>query len=146
MATAETTLVINRPIQDVFAIVSNLENDPKYSSQVVEAEITSPGPLGVGSTGRLVTKYMGRRVENTGEITEFVPNRRYAWRFTSSPVPLGGWFTFQPAGDGTRVAAGISASPTGALKLAAPLIAKMGRRWLAHDLGTLKRLMETNAL
>ena len=46
----ELTIVINRPIEEVFGFLSNLENDIKWRSEWVETRNTSGGPLGVGAT------------------------------------------------------------------------------------------------
>jgi uncharacterized membrane protein len=140
------SITINRSVEDVFAVLSNIENDPKYSSLVVEATKTSAGPTGVGATARLVSKFMGRRIENEWVMTEFEPNRQYGWRSTSGPVPLGGLLTFEPATGGTRVAGTVEAEPRGLFRLIGPLIVSMGRRQLQHDLANCKRLMEANAL
>jgi len=40
--------------------MSNVENNPKWSSVALEVEQTSPGPIGVGTTSRLVGKLLGR--------------------------------------------------------------------------------------
>ena len=41
MATLEISIVINRPVEDVFAFVSNPENYPKWFSGSREVQITS---------------------------------------------------------------------------------------------------------
>jgi hypothetical protein len=46
----ELTTVINRPIEEAFAFLSNLENDIKWRSEWVETRNTSGGALGVGAT------------------------------------------------------------------------------------------------
>lgn len=146
LARAGCEITIHRPVEDVFAVLSNAENDPKYSSLVVEAHKTSIGPIGVGTTARLVSKMFGRRVENEWKVTEFVPNRTYAWQRTSGGAPLGGRMTFEEIDGGTRVRATIEAEPEGLLRFAGPLIATMGRRGFEKDLANLKNLMEARVL
>ncbi len=43
------TTVIDRPIEAVFAFLANGENDPKFSSRVLEIRKTTDGPPGVGT-------------------------------------------------------------------------------------------------
>jgi uncharacterized protein YndB with AHSA1/START domain len=50
MATLEISTVINRPLEEVFAFLSNPENGPKWSSGSSDVTMTSAGPLGVGAT------------------------------------------------------------------------------------------------
>jgi uncharacterized membrane protein len=146
MSMACASITIDRPIDEVFAVISDVENDPKYSSQVVEAQRTTPGPIAVGSRGQIVTKVMGRRVASTGEVTEFEPYRRYGWRLTSGPVPLSGSITFSIGDCGTQVDATIEATPRGLLRIAGPLFAAIAGRQLWRDLTTCKKLMEAGRL
>ena len=64
------SLEIGRPAADVFAYLSDVKNNIEWESSVVEMELTSEGPIGVGSKGRRVEKFMGTE-EGTWEITEF---------------------------------------------------------------------------
>jgi uncharacterized membrane protein len=50
MTRVATSVVINRPPEEVFEFVSNFENNPRWQSGMHEARITSEGPLGVGTT------------------------------------------------------------------------------------------------
>ena len=61
MATVEINLIINQPIEEVFAFVSNSENLPRWRSTVLECKKTSKGPLGVGSTFRSRLTFLGRQ-------------------------------------------------------------------------------------
>ena len=47
----EATVVIERPIEDVFAFLADGENDPKFSPRVLEIAKTSDGPPGVDLCG-----------------------------------------------------------------------------------------------
>ena len=44
------SVFIQRPIAEVFGIISDFENNPRWQSGMVEAKFTSDGPLRVGST------------------------------------------------------------------------------------------------
>ena len=50
MTTFENTVLIARPIEDVFAFLSDLENVPKWNYSIVETRKVSEGPIGVGTT------------------------------------------------------------------------------------------------
>ncbi len=146
MARAEFSTTIKRPVEDVFAVISNIENTPKWTSGALEAKQTSPGPIGVGTTARSVNKFLGRRIENESEITEFEPNRKYSWQSTSGPFPLQGSVTLAQIEGGTRVNSIIEAEPAGFFRLAEPLIVSIAKRQFQSDLDNLKDLMEANAL
>jgi len=87
MAKFKFSVTINRPVEEVFAFLSNYENDPKRSSATVEGTKTSEGPIGVGTTWRSVSKVLGRRIESELEHIEYELNRKIAIKQTSGPYP-----------------------------------------------------------
>jgi uncharacterized membrane protein len=146
MAKLEMSIVINRPVEEVFALLSNPENSPKWSSGSVEVKKTSAGPIGVGTTYRSVRTFLGRRIEGENEFTEYEPNRRYATKSKSGPVPMEGRVTFERVDGGTRVTGTMVGDPGGFFKLAEPLLVSMVKRQFEADLANLKDLMEAHAL
>ncbi|MDQ2934690.1 MAG: SRPBCC family protein [Chloroflexota bacterium] len=146
MGKVEASITIHRSVEDVFAVVSNFEHNSKWSSATVEDKITSPGPIGVGSKARLVSKFLGRRIENFAEVTEFELNRRVTMRSTSRPMPFQGSLTLEPVEGGTRVNTTFKLEPGGLIKLAEPLVMTMAKRQWDSDLANLKDLMEAHAL
>ncbi len=146
MANFTSSTTIKRPVEDVFAVMSNPANDHRWSSAVIEAELTSPGPVGVGTTARYVGKTLGRRFESEWEITEFEPNRRLVARSRGTPVPLHATLTFEPARGGTLVTVAYEAELHGLYKLGWPLLARFGAWQWRRALRTLKDLMEANEL
>jgi uncharacterized protein YndB with AHSA1/START domain len=146
MATLEISIVINRPIEEVFAFVSNPESSPKWISGISESMITSAGPIGVGTTYRSVLTFMGRRIETEAEFTEFEPNHSYAQKNKSGPFPMQNRETFERVEGGTRVTLALVGEPGGFFKLAEPLLVSMLKRQYQADLANLKDLMEAHAL
>ena len=45
----EPSILIERPIEETFAVLANLENDVKWHSAFVEVRNTTVGPNGVGA-------------------------------------------------------------------------------------------------
>lgn len=146
MGKAEVSTTINRSVEDVFSVVSNFEHNATWSSATIEDKITSEGPIGVGSTARLVSTFLGRRVENDAVITEFEPNRRVTMETTTGPFPIRGSLTVEPVEGGTRLDTTFEVEPGGFFKLADPLVTRMAKRQFESDLANLKDLMEAHAL
>jgi uncharacterized protein YndB with AHSA1/START domain len=142
----ETSTVINRPLEEVFAVLSNVENNPKWASAFLEAKKTSDGPIGVGTTWRGVGKVLGQRIETELECTEYEPNRKSAQKSKSKPFPSEVRQTFEPVEGGTRVGVVLQAEPGGFFKLAEPLVNSMLKRGIETDLASLKDMMEAHAL
>ena len=142
----ELSIVINRPIEEVFGFLANLENDVKWRSEWVETKNTSGGVLGVGATFCLTGKFLGRRIPTVYEVTEYEPNRIAAWKTVSGPLPLKFQRTFERGEGGTRFTIKYEVEPRGFFKLAWPLITRMAKRQHEGDLRKVKELMETSAL
>jgi hypothetical protein len=64
MARFKQSVVINRPVEQVFVFVSDLENDPPWSG-AAGMRRTSPGPVGIGTTFRQRDRFLGRRLDLT---------------------------------------------------------------------------------
>lgn len=145
MLKVETSIVINRSIEDVFAVLSEVDNYPKWSATFQEVTKTSKGPMGVGTTWTGVGKSLGKRIETIVEQTEYEPNRKSAQK-SNSPFPVHQQMTFESVDGGTRVNVRFEAEPGGFFRLAEPLVAKIGKRNIEGDLANLKDLMEAHAL
>ena len=146
MASVTNTIRIRRPIEDVFAVLTDVENTGKWFPGNVEEHWTSPPPHGIGSTRHAVVTMRGRRTENDAVTTEYQPPHRAAMKGTSSNAPFTVTLTFAPDGDGTRVNVVSEIGLRGPLRLFGPLVAALyGRAW-ARGLANLKRLMESGAL
>ena len=73
---------ISRPVQEAFLFLSQPENNVQWETGVVKNELTTEGPLAVGSKGRRVDKQMGTD-EGAWVVTEHVPNDTLAMSFES---------------------------------------------------------------
>lgn len=139
--------IIRRPVEDVFRVLSDPENAPKWSPNALEEKLTSPRPVRVGSTRRAVVKTFGRgTAENHAVCTAFEANRRIAWRSTSAPVPFEVTVDFTPVDGGTRVESLWTWEPTGLLRLPAPLLDLMFKRAMQSDVNGLRLMMEAGDL
>ena len=61
MPTITQSVMVNRPVEEVWDFIGSFENTTRWSRGVLEARQTSDGPLGVGSTLQTVVKAFGRR-------------------------------------------------------------------------------------
>ena len=78
MRRVEAGITIAAPPEAVFAFVADLANLPRWQSGIVSAERTSPDPVGVGSTARVVRDMAGQSLTVDLTITDFEPGRRLA--------------------------------------------------------------------
>lgn len=73
---AEVSTTIQRPVEEVFAVISDASNDEKRISSTNETTQTSDGPIGEGTTWHSVSKFLGRRLEMDITYTVFEPTSR----------------------------------------------------------------------
>ena len=146
MINVEVSTVINRPIGEVFDFLSNMENNMKWRTSQQEVKKLSVGPIGVGTTYRMVNHVLGRRLETEAEVIEYEPHRKYTSRDKSGNLPLEAQRIFEPVDGGTRVTLKLKADPSGVFKIGAPLFASMAKRSLESDIANLKDLMEAGVL
>jgi hypothetical protein len=111
----------------------------------VEARKTSQGPVDEGTTFTGVIKALGRQMENTHEIANFEPNKKYAINITSGPVLGEAEYSFEPLGDSTKVSVNVEVDTGGFFKLADPLVRRTMQRQYENNLATLKDLLEAQA-
>jgi uncharacterized protein YndB with AHSA1/START domain len=132
----DATVVIDRPIEEVFAFLADGENDPKFSPRVLEIAKTTEGPPGVGTVYASTVKDAGVKTKREFKITEFERPTRIRWTEVSKNLvsaPEGG-YDLAPEGTGTRVTIFNVLEGHGVGKLIAPLALRSARKG-ADDFG-----------
>lgn len=143
MFTRSVAIKIARPIEEVFEFVSDARNRPGWDESVDSEELTSPEPVGAGSTVRTRMRSMGRDYELNWEIVEHDPPTGQRIESTSGPFSTTLLYDLSPDGDdGTLVRFSVTGRPTGALRLMQPLIARNTQRNLDQAFPRLKELLE----
>lgn len=143
MATIKDSIVINAPIEKVFAYATDPKNTPEFWPSMVETRNIKEVD-GVAKTYDWTYKMGGMRFDGSTEVTEYIPNRRL------KTVSRGGiestliW-EFSPVQGGTRMDAFVDYKvPVPVLgRLAEGLIHKQNERESATIMANLKSLMET---
>ena len=142
MTKIERSIVIERPIEEVWDFVHEPANDALWQTTLTESEELTDGPMRVGTRVREVRRFLGLRIETTWEVTEYEPTRRSAIRGTSGPIPLSGGYRLEAVDTGTRFTVTGELDAHGFFKLAEPVFARMAGRELEANLGHLKDLLE----
>jgi carbon monoxide dehydrogenase subunit G len=142
MTKIERSIVIDRPVDEVWGFVHDTTKDALWQTTLAESEKLTEGPMRVGTKVREVRRFLGLRVELAWEVTEYEPTRTSAIRGVSGPIPLHGRYLLEPVGGGTRFTVSGELDAHGLFKLAEPVFARMTRRELEANLGHLKDLLE----
>ena len=140
----QTDIVIDRPLDDVAAYAADPSNAPAWYENIDSVQWKTEPPVRVGSQMTFVARFLGRTLEYTYEIVDFVAGERLVMSTAQGPFPMETTYTWGPAGDGsTRMTLRNRGEPAGFSKLAAPLMAPAMRRANRKDLAKLKSILET---
>ena len=141
MANFEMTQFIDRPPQEVFDYLTNPDNDLLWQKGLISSEWISPDPAGVGSTKRVVNRFLGMKINVTVEYTAWDPPNRYAFKF-DGPFSVAGNINLEPKENGTQFNLEAQIEGSGLFKLVEGLVAKQAKKQDASNFNTLKNILE----
>lgn len=113
------SVVIDRPIADVFTFIADQRNEPLYNPRMRTVGKATPGPIGDGTRWRIGTVSGTRVTRFELEITDFDPPQRLGSHTGMSMMDIDGELTLTPTPEGTRLAWSWNLTPKGLLELAA---------------------------
>ena len=140
----EATVVIDRPIEEVFAFLADGTNDPKFSPRVLEIEKATDGPPGLGTVYKSTVKDAGLKTKREFELTEFVAPTRIRWTERSKNIITAseGGYDLSPEGSGTRVRIYNVLEGHGFGKLLLPMALRQARKGADEFGGAIKAAVE----
>ena len=145
MISHEASVVIHRPVEQVFAFASDPRNDLRWSEGALDSRQITAGPVGVGTKVAQVYSFLGRRMEGEFEITEYEPNSRLTKKVTEGPFPLRITLSLEPDGAKTKATGRIELKPEGFFALAEPIVSGNLRKRFESDMAALKHALEQTA-
>jgi uncharacterized membrane protein len=138
--------VVDAPIEDTWAVVSDVPRQPEWMREMKRVWIETPGPVRPGTRAKATVRILGISVTDPVEITELEPPGRFAIRheglFTG-----GGTITLEPGADNTTTIVRWRETlvPPVLPELAARLQAPVLTRVFQDDIRRLKRIVETGS-
>jgi ligand-binding SRPBCC domain-containing protein len=104
MATLRNEIVINAPIEKIWASLSGIEELEKYDPTVARSWALTTLKSGVGAARKVEMKDGKNWFEE--RVTRWIPNQALAYELTACSFPVQGLshtYSFEPAGQGIRV-------------------------------------------
>jgi len=140
----EETVVVDRPITDVWACIANLFDAPRlWGPTVIGMRQTSPGPLGLGATmrGRMVVLGFETRMDVV--IMEWDPPHSFALSMVVRPFRPGvARYALETVGDGTKLTRSSEVALRGPLNVVWPVFRPLLKRGMRNASRNLKRFIE----
>ena len=139
MIRIEKSVVINKPVEEVFALVTDGSQAHTWQGglESVEGETNR-----VGSQYTEVRKFLGREMRSTMEVTAFEPGSRWAAKVVRGPVPFEVVVQLAPEEGGTRLTSSVDGEPTGFFKVAEGMMKSQLETSIEENIQRLKQLLE----
>jgi len=106
MARAEASIHVARPPTEVFEVVGDAANNPRWRRNVVRTEWLDDEPMRPGRRGRQTSRLLGREWTVEAVVDAWEPPVHAAWRTVAGPLDVRSWYTVEAEGDGTRLRGG----------------------------------------
>lgn len=143
MTRAETSVVINRPVEEIEAFLNDLQNQSLWVTGYIEMRSQTEGPLRTGYRYTDVRQMLGRRLESTVELVEYVPGYKRRFKTIEGPTSYEATLTFDSVEGGTRISYTIEGEARGVFKMAEPILGRIIQRQIETDFANLKDLLES---
>ena len=141
MASASSTIVINQPVDKVFAYVTTVANHTAWQPGILNATLTPAGPVGLGSVYHYTTEVMGRKYETQLQVSGFELNKKWATKTIGVPRSVETVYLFEPVANTTRLT--IAMDLTGGYPAAAePVIRAQMQKSFDEQAQRIKKLVE----
>jgi len=141
MARIESTVIVRRALEDVFAFLNASENHARFIPNMAEFRQTSPGAFGkVGATAQGLLSYFGLvNIKVKYKVIKHEPNHRLAMKGQMGPIIFKDGYILKRNGDGTEIRFWLELVPTGWAKILSPFTRLIGKIHAWETLRNLKR-------
>ena len=145
MITFQTSVRVERPVEEVFAFVSDPLLFPRWNSAVQTVHGTSRARGEPRSTYSMQRHIPTGQVENDLEVFAREHNTEFGIRTTSGPTPFRYRYRFASDGPDPVVHLDASVELPGATAVLGPLAARGVKRGVDANLAALKRTLEASS-
>jgi uncharacterized membrane protein len=139
MISIEKSIVINKPVEEVFAFVTDASKAPSWQGSLESVEGRASM---VGQQHTEVRKLLGRDVRTVVELTAYEPNARWALKVVKGLVPYEVTVLFESHDGGTRLTTRVNGEATGLFRGMEGIINSQLEKSMEEDTRRLKRILE----
>lgn len=145
MVTSAESVVISRPVADVFRYVADLRNEPNWHVDIAAVPPDSDSVPVVGKVYPLTFKPFMGKTSGTFKALEVDEGKRIVYRGDFAGLRPRVTYTVEPDPNGTRFTRTVDMRPTGLRVLMTPMMAFMVPRRNKVFVQNLKRAIEGQA-
>ena len=138
------SILIDRPIEQVFDFVSTPENDIQWQYGTLATATIPHRNAATQTFFRSIGHLLGRRNLSTFEVMEYEPDEKYGFKSLSGPVHSSTSYILENVGGRTRVHIFMQASAPRFFRITERLLEETMRKQLEENVGMLKTVLETD--
>ena len=143
MLDVKQSVTIARPPEVVYALITDVEATPRWSSAITRTVRHGEGPMEVGATFTEEATLLGRVIRTVKVVTALEEGTRYAEAAREGLLPHAVEMTLRPSGAGTTLTFHMSGDPGRGARVFGPFLGRVLRKQIARDLKEMKRLLES---
>lgn len=136
-------VTINAPIDQVFDMVADERNEPRYNPRIVRVKKLTEGPVGAGTRFMAEPKSMGPKREMILTVLKYDRPHCLHNAVRSSYLQVDGTLIFDQVEDATRLRWEWATALIGPMRVLSPVLALIGRTWERRNWLNLKEYMES---
>jgi len=136
------SITIARPPETVYALITDVEATPRWSSAISRVVRDGDGPLQVGDTFTEEATLLGRVIRTVKAVTALEEGKLYAEAVREGLLPHAVRMTLNPSGAGTTLTFHLSGDPGRGARLFGPLLGRVLKGQIKSDLKQMKQLLE----
>lgn len=142
----DSSIIIERPVEEVFEYMQDIDREREWQPNLREAEQSPEGEPRVGTRRRYVSEFMGKRFENVYINTVYERDCRVAYKSArESDTQAQGEITWEAVDGGTRVTMSVTIEVGGMLRFVPKsLIVSLGTKELEDALARAKARLESS--
>ena len=138
---SESIIIMSRPSK-VFAFLADLNNIPKWQTEVVKSAVITPGPTKVGTRFTEDVKMGPMRTAANCEVTEFISDKMMAFSAKSPSISYAARVLVEPSDKGAKLTMEGTVQPKGLWKLLQPMMAGEFKTSIKKELTAIKVILE----
>ncbi len=139
----EQSVIVDRPIADVFEYVSDVNRAHEWRSEVVESTMWPAGPMRHGMVTYEVTYIRGRRIVTETVIDTMSAPERFSFSHLNGPLPTSGECVFVAGPEGTEMTYRLVIELRGGWVLFGRYLRRLVEQNMTRSLATLRSTLES---
>ena len=143
MIKVQSSIVIAKPVDQVFAFAANYENDAQWRDEVRQMKYGSQ-PVQVGTQATEVSKVFLQNLTTVTEVTVYELNSKVSSKSISGMVPIVVSREFRPVSNGTEFTYFLEGDESGVwvYRMMRPVLQRWYQATVEKYLRTLKQILE----